>query len=346
MMRHGWRILLLGLACAVGCSGGRDRELLGDPEPAPQASAAQETGGTSEAPAAEEWDGYAVPVDSLEMFSDLHFYGSWFDVYPYGWVWRPIVVSGWAPMTQGHWVWTIYGWMWVSYDPFGWATYNYGFWANDFTFGWVWVPTCEWWPVRCEWIGWDDYIGWSPLPPPGVRFRDPWERAEYDPWVVVPVAKFKNTDVARYEVPPKFKAGYSERSMRRQPPASDMIERTVGQTMPAVEINFSKTPYGSHELTRVVLPANEQVIVEQQRAKIKSKPAPPGNSGGSTGRGDSGNSESKGTVDKPAKQKATTPPPAKKESPPKFKEKNAKEKDAEEKKKDEDSKGDGKQKGR
>lgn len=340
MMRHRWLLAVIGLAFAAGCSGGRDTELLGEPEPSQVAE--------SEAPP-DEWDaetGLDAPLDSLEMFADLRFYGSWFDIYPYGWVWRPIVVSDWAPMTQGHWVWTIYGWMWVSYDPFGWATYNYGYWVNDFTFGWVWVPTCEWYPVRCEWLVWDDYVGWAPMPPPGVRFRDPWEEADYESWIVVPTTKFKNVEVSRYRVPPKFKAGSSERTLRREPPQSQMVERITGHTLQATNVTVEKVPFGTQQLTRVVLPADEQAIIDQQRGRMKTPilpppPPPPANdegSGGSKGSDDS--------VDKPVKQKAT-PPPAKKEPPAKFKEKNAKDsKDSEEKKKDGDSKDDGKSKGR
>ena len=338
MMGYRWLILVIGLAFAIGCSGGRDTELLGDPEPAQLTE--------SEAPP-EEWDaeaGFDAPVDSLEMFSDLRFYGSWFDIYPYGWVWRPIVVSDWAPMTQGHWVWTIYGWMWVSYDPFGWATYNYGYWVNDFTFGWVWVPACQWYPVQCEWLVWDDYVGWAPMPPPGVRFRDPWEQTDYDPWVVVPAGKFKNTEVVRYRVPAKFKAGSSERSLRREPPQSQSIERIIGHTLQATNVTLDKVPFGSQQLTRVVLPADEQAIIEQQRGRMKTPalppPPPPANGGGSGGSKGSDDS-----VEKPAKQKST-PPPAKKDPPAKFKQKNAKDsKGSDEKKKDGDSKDDGKAKG-
>jgi hypothetical protein len=336
MMRPSWLIVVIGLALAAGCSGGRDTELLGEPEPEQVAA--------TEAPA-EEFDageGLDAPADSLEMFADLRFYGSWFDIYPYGWVWRPIVVSDWAPMTLGHWVWTIYGWMWVSYDPFGWATYNYGYWVNDFTFGWVWVPECQWYPVRCEWLTWDDYVGWAPYPAPGVRFRDPWQQADYDPWVVIPTGKFKNTEVARYRVPAKFKAGSSERTLRREAPESQTIERLTGSAIQATDITLDRVPVGGQQLTRVVLPPQEQAIVEQQRGRMKSPPPPlppppPANDGGSKGSDDS--------VERPAKEKAT-PPPAKKEPPAKFKEKNAKEKDAQEKKKDGDSKDEGKGKGR
>jgi hypothetical protein len=310
---------------------------LGDPEP---------TQATESQAAPEEWDaeaGLDAPSDSLEMFADLRFYGSWFDIYPYGWVWRPIVVADWAPMTQGHWVWTIYGWMWVSYDPFGWATYNYGYWVNDFTFGWVWVPECQWYPVRCEWLTWDDYVGWAPCPAPGVRFRDPWLESDYDPWIVVPTTKFKQTEVARYRTAPMFKAGSSERTVRREPPESQTFERLVGHSLQATDVTLNKITVGSQQFTQVVFPADEQAIVDQQRGRMKAIPAPlpflpP------TNDDDSGGSDE--TVDRPTREKST-PPPAKKEPPAKFKQKNSKDsKGSEEKKKDGDPKDDGKGKGR
>ena len=38
-----------------------------------------------------EQDGIITPADSLDMFDDLSFHGSWYWLDPHGWVWRPIV---------------------------------------------------------------------------------------------------------------------------------------------------------------------------------------------------------------------------------------------------------------
>jgi hypothetical protein len=310
MMRHSWVIFALSLALA-GCAG-YDRELMGEPEPEPAQVA------PAEVAYQEPEDARVEPADSLAMFDDLKFYGSWYDLYPYGMVWRPTVVSTWAPMTYGHWVWTSYGWMWASYDPFGWAVYNYGFWTYDFALGWVWIPDYVWAPVQCEWIGWDDWVGWCPLPPPGIHYDDPWKYRDDGPWVTVPVTKFKETDVVRYRQAPKFKAGTSERTLRRQAPEAGVIERGLGHPLKVVDVQVDRTLVGRHELTRVVLPHEEQAIVEQERAKPRMKSPPPTQpgSGGSEGSG-----KTKEEVSPPPKEKSSSSPPAKKESPPKFKEK-------------------------
>ena len=72
---------------------------------------------------------------------DLDQYGSWSRDESYGPIWRPTQVdAGWAPFTQGRWVWQDpWGWTWVDYAPWGWAPSHYGRWvyAQD---AWAWAP--------------------------------------------------------------------------------------------------------------------------------------------------------------------------------------------------------------
>jgi hypothetical protein len=95
--------------------------------------------------------------------------GTWVDVGSYGRCWRPAHVAvGWRPYVEGRWVWTDCGWYWESDEPWGWACYHYGTWVQDPALGWVWVPGVEWAPAWVSWRVADGYIGWAPLPPPGV----------------------------------------------------------------------------------------------------------------------------------------------------------------------------------
>ena len=112
---------------------------------------------------------------------DLDTSGTWAYDAPYGYVWRPTVVSaGWAPYRNGRWVWVNwYGWTWVSYDTWGWAPYHYGRWFFDVRLGWAWYPGVM--GVRHYWspalVGFFGYgggigvgfgfgnIGWVPLAP-------------------------------------------------------------------------------------------------------------------------------------------------------------------------------------
>jgi len=257
-----WILAALMITIGAGCSG-YDRELLGEPEPARRAEAE-----VVNEPAPEE---IAEATDEFDvgMFDDLKFYGTWHWIDPYGWVWRPIVVSEWQPFLYGHWIWSQYGWMWVSYDPWGWATAHYGFWTLDFVYGWIWIPDYEWSPCRCDWILYDDYICWSPVPPPGVKFKEPWE-PDQNPWVSVPVGRFKETSVGNYRTTPKFKSGYSDRTLRRSPPEAHDIERISGKTMSVVDVQLDREVFGEREFARVRLPADQQQIVDKQRSKMKT----------------------------------------------------------------------------
>jgi hypothetical protein len=262
-------------------------------------------------------------------------------------VWRPIVVSTWQPFLYGHWIWTQYGWMWVSYDPWGWATAHYGYWVIDFTYGWVWIPDYTWSPCRCDWIIYDDYICWSPVPPPGVRFKDPWEK-DGTQWVAVPAGKFKEPGIGNYRTTPKFKSGYSDRTLRRSAPDEHDIERIGWKEIPVVEVRLDRSVVGEREFARVQLPPDQQSIVDEQRVKMKEAagesgkksdpakvkhdrtPPPPGDTRSDDPRT---RAKSKSEVKKDSGSKKD----ADKKDPPKYKERKAEEKM--EAKKDEKSRG-------
>jgi hypothetical protein len=127
---------------------------------------------------------------------DLDAYGRWVQVPPYGWVWSPVVVAGWAPYRLGRWAWIDwYGWTWVSYDPWGWAPYHYGRWFWNAPYGWCWWPggigvRHYWRPALVSFFGWDSWsgfhvgvgvgfgrIGWVPLAP--FEPYRPWYGSRY-----------------------------------------------------------------------------------------------------------------------------------------------------------------------
>ncbi len=123
---------------------------------------------------------------------DLDPYGTWVYVPNYGYVWRPLVVEGWAPYRQGRWVWEDwYGWTWVSYEPWGWAPYHYGRWFYEPAYGWCWYPGAirvrhYWAPALVAFFGFGGggvsvafgNVGWVPLAPYEV-FHPWWGRAYY-----------------------------------------------------------------------------------------------------------------------------------------------------------------------
>lgn len=78
----------------------------------------------------------------LAGVDDLNTYGRWVPDATYGELWVPAgVAPGWAPYTQGRWVWEDgFGWTWVGIEPWGWAPYHYGAWYRSPIYGWCWYP--------------------------------------------------------------------------------------------------------------------------------------------------------------------------------------------------------------
>lgn len=308
-MRDTLRTTILALLFfAAGCSG-YDRELMGDPEPAPQEPA---------------YAGEGVPPETEDslgvgMFNELEYYGQWHNRDPYGWVWRPSVVTEWQPFVNGHWIWTQYGWMWVDYDPWGWATSHYGYWTYDFALGWLWIPDYTWSPAQCDWLMFDDYICWSPVPPPGTRFKEPWDADKA--WVSVPVRRFKERTVGDYREVPKLKS--DSPMIHRGAPDIREVERH-GPRFSLVEVQLDRRVVGEREFARVKYPADQQRIIDRQTPVniynspvMTPVPAPP----------------MKGTVSTPPTKSKS--PATKGNDPPKRETKSYKGKKSEEKKSEE-----------
>jgi Family of unknown function (DUF6600)/FecR protein len=113
-------------------------------------------------------------------YEDLDGYGTWRTIAPYGSVWVPSSVApGWAPYTDGNWVWVSpWGWTWVDDYPWGFAPFHYGRWVYTGGF-WGWAPGPYWAtpfysPAMVAWFGGPGWgvgfgfgfgggIGWCPL---------------------------------------------------------------------------------------------------------------------------------------------------------------------------------------
>ncbi len=187
----------------------------------------------------------APPDDS---FAVLDGYGVWMDVAGLGRVWQPSVSYGWRPFDDGQWVWTDRGWMWVSDEPFGWVVYHYGYWAHWGAAGWLCVPGYDWSPARVHWYSGRDYIGWSPLPPPGMSPPQAYDQENI--WTIVPAGQFTREHVGRYRA--QFQRSVlAPSSEERRAPDVGYIGRSTRQDIRRWRTESEDVRRGGRTLQRV-----------------------------------------------------------------------------------------------
>ena len=74
--------------------------------------------------------------------SDLNYYGQYYNIPGYGYLWQPNGVNlGWDPFANGWYTYSPqFGYMWVSAYPWGWVPFHYGHWIFVQGYGWLWQP--------------------------------------------------------------------------------------------------------------------------------------------------------------------------------------------------------------
>ena len=194
-------------------------------------------------------------------FSDLDSYGTWVNVPDYGSVWKPYAENNWQPYSDGQWDWTDQGWMWDSNEPYGWIVYHYGYWQFTDYDGWFWIPGYDWAPARVSWYNSNEYVGWAPLPPPGIGVSVIYnERYENRVWVIVPTANFTRSNVRQYRNR-SYDPGVSvlrSNDGGRGPDVSD-IARASNRPVNVVQPTREQVNKGKHQLTRVRVQNNNPV---------------------------------------------------------------------------------------
>jgi hypothetical protein len=256
------RILILGLMAGVSLG-------------APRASADLEVSGTIQIHAKAGFEAPLAP------------YGSWVEVGSYGRCWRPARLSAeWRPYCSGEWVWTDCGWYWASDEPWAWACYHYGWWVYDTNYGWVWVPDIDWAPAWVSWRVGGGFIGWAPLPPPGLLFT---HHPNPDLFVFVSAGHFvdpvrpssvllknatviaKTTEIGGLKRESRsFPGAGSQRVMVNQGPGVEMIQKAAGRTLGAVSIREAvRRTHRPTELKR-------GAMVPKPRGEWRDSPAQPG----------------------------------------------------------------------
>ncbi len=115
-------------------------------------------------------DGY----NSLYSYgwSDLNYFGNFYDYSGYGWLWRPFGVGPtWDPFGDGAWLYYPgSGYMWVSAYPWGWMPYRYGTWVFVPSYGWCWRPATVWTTWYATPVIYGAPVGYvAPAPPPVTK---------------------------------------------------------------------------------------------------------------------------------------------------------------------------------
>lgn len=146
------------------------------------------------------------------FYTSLSPYGTWIEFGDGVYGWKPVnMAGGWAPYSNGRWIWTSDGWYWDSYEPFGYIVFHYGRWYFDDYYGWIWIPDYQWAPAWVEWRYGDAYIGWAPLSPyavfsisVGIQFTHVFY-TPYSHWHFVKYNYFCDPYVGKYFVGAKYK---------------------------------------------------------------------------------------------------------------------------------------------
>ncbi len=210
------------------------------------------------------------------VFDELDRYGTWIDIPAYGTVWQPRVSPDWRPYTYGHWVWSDNGWVWVGYEPFAWIVYHYGSWYDDRGYGWVWVPAYDWAPAQVAWATSDDYIAWAPLPPQGAQIVQPGDPYWDQMWVLVPVARFRQQDVGKYNTGQNtVGAGRVRGGTGVAPDFNKVREMSAGENTP-MKIDLEKVSVEGRNLLRLKLPPDQEKIVDARAAEMRTNVLVPG----------------------------------------------------------------------
>jgi hypothetical protein len=111
---------------------------------------------------------HIITGDAAIYYESLRPFGSWFQVTPFGHVWRPTVVVSnpeWRPyVDSGSWILVNNSWYWQSHYSWGWAPFHYGRWMKSSVLGWVWIPGTEWSGAWVTWRETPTHYEWAPMP--------------------------------------------------------------------------------------------------------------------------------------------------------------------------------------
>ncbi len=165
-------------------------------------------------------------------WSDLNYFGSFFDYAGYGTLWRPFGMDPfWDPFADGAWMfYPSYGYMWISGYPWGWMPYRYGSWINVPAYGWCWQPGAYWntWYAMPPMYGAPaGYVGPRPPMLAASAITPPTVVVGHGPVKTVQEVQYQSWMQARAQAPGTSLAGKSQVAPYAAQPTSAAMTRTT-----------------------------------------------------------------------------------------------------------------------
>lgn len=134
-------------------------------------------------------------------------------------------------------------------------------------------------PVARRLYIYDDYIAWSPMPPPGFHIGDPWTPTDVYAWHVVHTEHFIKSDIGRYHKGYKEYYNVKDRSsVKSKAPEASLVEYHTRRTLRPITIEMTQMTAGQRTLQKMKLPEAEIERVsrfqERTERRIRAKDAP------------------------------------------------------------------------
>jgi hypothetical protein len=119
----------------------------------------------------------------------------------------------------------------------------------------------------------DDYVCWTPLPPPGYVIADPWAVHADNVWVAVHFKHFVHQDLHRYTVklPRSMWKLKTAPPSHYEPPTVNVVEKYTRRPVRRVDIEVKDVKVGRRAYKKVVLPPTHRKKVDSYKHNTEKK---------------------------------------------------------------------------
>ncbi len=156
-------------------------------------------------------------------------------------------------------------------EPYGWIVYHHGHWIFDPELGWIWIPGYTWTPATVEWMYFDDYVGWAPLPPPGYRIPDPWDDSRWIIWNFVIINNFHQEYIGNYIVPSRFAKPIQKTKIVKGSPDIKRIESVTNLRIEKLPVQKRPAESEQKRYDKLYLPQKEVARIKKHAPEVEKK---------------------------------------------------------------------------